>query len=58
MFCCYCSRFRNIIILYRNSSGVEIGLMPGVKMTGAGNGYFLFKWGFILGQGFGATKNK
>jgi hypothetical protein len=40
------------------TAGVEIGLMPGVKMTGAGNGYFLFKWGFILGQGFGATKNK
>ena len=30
--------------------GIEAGIMPGVKISGAGNGYFAFKWGIILGK--------
>ncbi|NVO03528.1 MAG: hypothetical protein HXX09_12590 [Bacteroidetes bacterium] len=33
--------------------GIEIGVMPGVKVKGAGNGYFLVKWGLVFGKGFG-----
>ena len=33
--------------------GLEIGMMPGVKVSGAGNGYLCMKWGFIFGKAFG-----
>ncbi|MBL0329626.1 MAG: hypothetical protein IPP64_09465 [Bacteroidetes bacterium] len=33
--------------------GIEIGAMPGVKISGAGNGYLLVKWGIIFGKQFG-----
>lgn len=29
---------------------LEIGLMPGVKIEGAGNGYLSFKWGMLIGK--------
>lgn len=35
------------------TAGLEIGAMPGVKISGAGNGYLLVKWGLVLGKQFG-----
>lgn len=34
-------------------AGIEIGAMPGVKISGAGNGYLLVKWGIVFGKQFG-----
>lgn len=37
-------------------AGIEIGAMPGVKISGAGNGYLLVKWGIIFGKQFGGKE--
>lgn len=33
--------------------GLELGVMPGVKVTKAGNGYLAVKWGILFGKQFG-----
>ncbi len=38
------------------TAGLEIGAMPGVKISGAGNGYLLVKWGLVFGKAFGGNK--
>ena len=35
--------------------GLELGLMPGVKVASAGNGYVSFKWGILFGKQFGGN---
>lgn len=42
-------KFRGVGIGY----GIEAGLMPGVKLKDAGNGYLVVKWGIVFGKMFG-----
>lgn len=42
------TNFNKIGIIY----GTELGIMPGVKVTNAGNFYLSLKWGIIFGKAF------
>jgi|GEM_PF-2315019 len=36
--------------------GVELGIMPGVQVSKAGNFYFSLKWGIVIGKAFGGKQ--